>query len=166
MPSVSKSQQRAMGMAYAAKKGDIPKSKLLGPARQMAKSMTAKDIRGFATTKHKGLPEKVAGDFIMNKHIMRGFRSEVEKDAAIGSIVKGIGSKVLSAGKKFGRQAVEGGKAISFGNKKMGVKGALGVAKDIAVSKRFSTLKKGLGGAAAVGSVGGGGYMFGSRRGK
>jgi hypothetical protein len=62
MPSVSKSQQRLMGQAYAYKTGDI-KLKDLDPKyaeeiKDLAKSMTKKQLRDFAKTNHKGLPEK------------------------------------------------------------------------------------------------------------
>lgn len=55
--AVSKKQQKAMGIALAAKKGDIPKSKLKGASKEMVK-MSEKDLEDFASTKHKGLPEK------------------------------------------------------------------------------------------------------------
>ena len=56
MPSVSKAQQRFMGMVYATKKGDMP-----NPSPEVAAaaaSMKKKDAKDFASTKHKGLPEK------------------------------------------------------------------------------------------------------------
>ena len=56
MPAVSKAQQRFMGMVYAAKKGDMP-----NPSPEVAAaaaSMKKKDAKDFASTKHKGLPEK------------------------------------------------------------------------------------------------------------
>ena len=55
--AVSKSQQQAAGAALAAKKGDIPKSELKGASKEMYK-MSEKDLKDFAGTKHKGLPEK------------------------------------------------------------------------------------------------------------
>lgn len=59
MPSVSKSQQQAMAIALAAKRGDIPKSRLRGASTQMAASMSASQLGDFASTKRKGLPERV-----------------------------------------------------------------------------------------------------------
>jgi hypothetical protein len=54
--SVSKSQQRAAGIALAAKrKGETPPGK--GAAAEMAK-MSTKELEKFAGTKHKGLPAK------------------------------------------------------------------------------------------------------------
>ena len=54
--SVSKSQQRFMGMVHATKKGEMK-----GGSKEVekaAKSMTGKEAEKFASTKHKGLPEK------------------------------------------------------------------------------------------------------------
>lgn len=59
MPSESKAQQRASGMALAAKRGEIPKSKLGPASKQMAK-MSEKALREYASTKHKGLPGHVS----------------------------------------------------------------------------------------------------------
>jgi hypothetical protein len=54
--SVSKAQQRFMGMVHAKKKG-----KMKGGSKEVdkaAKSMTGKEAEKYASTKHKGLPEK------------------------------------------------------------------------------------------------------------
>ena len=53
--AVSKKQQKFMGMVHAAQKGEKPASKEVG---KVAKSMGKKDAEDFASTKHKGLPEK------------------------------------------------------------------------------------------------------------
>jgi hypothetical protein len=54
--AVSKKQQRFMGMVHAAQKGEKPASKEVA---KVAKDMGKKDAKDFASTKHKGLPEKV-----------------------------------------------------------------------------------------------------------
>jgi hypothetical protein len=56
--AVSQAQRKAAGIAYAAAKGDIPKSELRGASKEMAK-MPAGELKKFAKTKEKGLPEKV-----------------------------------------------------------------------------------------------------------
>lgn len=61
MPSVSKSQQRLMGMAYAVKSGkkslgDLPASVRSSVSR--LQSMTKDQLRKFASTDHEGLPAK------------------------------------------------------------------------------------------------------------
>jgi hypothetical protein len=68
--STSKSQQRLMGQAYAYKKGDL-KSKDLNPEyadkiKDLAKSMTKKQLKDFASTKHDKLPNKVKESKILN----------------------------------------------------------------------------------------------------
>jgi hypothetical protein len=55
--AVSKKQQRFMGMVSAAKKGEKPASKEVA---KVAKTMKKSDAEDFASTKHKGLPEKAA----------------------------------------------------------------------------------------------------------
>lgn len=53
--AVSKKQQKFMGMVHAAQKGEKPASKEVA---KVAKDMKKKDAEDFASTKHKGLPEK------------------------------------------------------------------------------------------------------------
>lgn len=59
MPAKSKAQQKAAGAALAAKRGDIPKSKLQGASKSMVVSMTEKELDELASTKRKGKPEHV-----------------------------------------------------------------------------------------------------------
>jgi hypothetical protein len=59
MPAKSKAQQRFMGMVHALQKGEIKPSKVSGKVKKAAKSMKKKDADDFASTKHKGLPNKV-----------------------------------------------------------------------------------------------------------
>jgi hypothetical protein len=61
MPAKSKAQQKAAGAALSAKRGDSPKSKLQGASKQMASSMSEKQLEELASTKRKGKPER-AGD--------------------------------------------------------------------------------------------------------
>jgi hypothetical protein len=58
MPAKSKKQQKAAGAALAAKRGERSKSSLKGASKQMAKSMSEKQLRDFAKTKRKNLPTK------------------------------------------------------------------------------------------------------------
>jgi hypothetical protein len=62
--ATSKKQQKFMGMVHAAQKGEKPASKEVG---KVAKSMGKKDAEDFASTKHKGLPEKKKSDTKENK---------------------------------------------------------------------------------------------------
>jgi hypothetical protein len=57
--AVSKQQQKFMGMVHAMKKGE--KVKGASPElKKAAKSMSKADAKDFASTKHKGLPQKVS----------------------------------------------------------------------------------------------------------
>ena len=60
MPAKSKAQQKAAGAALAAKRGEIPKSKLQGASKSMVESMTEKELDELASTKRKGKPEHVS----------------------------------------------------------------------------------------------------------
>jgi hypothetical protein len=53
--SLSRAQQRFMGMVYAAKKGKTPASSEVAKA---ASGISKKEAKKFASTKHEGLPEK------------------------------------------------------------------------------------------------------------
>ena len=56
MPAQSKAQQRFMGMVHAVQKGDME-----APSKEVEKaadSMTKKDAKDYASTSHKGLPNK------------------------------------------------------------------------------------------------------------
>lgn len=76
MPSVSKKQQKLMGMAYAFAKGDMPDASK--SVRDLAKSFikgekkgtktykrNLKKLKDFASTKHDNLPEKVSENHIL-----------------------------------------------------------------------------------------------------
>ena len=54
--AVSKKQQEFFGVVRGMQKGDIPKK---GKAGKVAKDISKKDVKDFASTKHKGLPKKV-----------------------------------------------------------------------------------------------------------
>jgi hypothetical protein len=58
MPAKSKAQQKAAGAALAAKRGEMPKSKLKGASAEMEKSMSKDELEELAETKRKNLPDK------------------------------------------------------------------------------------------------------------
>lgn len=63
----SKAQQAFMGMVYARKKGKMKKGEASPEVEAAARSMTKKEAKKFAKTKHKGLPEKVTEAVVDNK---------------------------------------------------------------------------------------------------
>ena len=74
MPASSKSQQRFFGVVKAMQKGDIPKK---GKAGKIAKQMSKKDVDDFASTKHKGKPEKVKREMKVRNLIKKMVREEL-----------------------------------------------------------------------------------------
>jgi hypothetical protein len=76
MPAQSKSQQRFFGVVKAMQKGDIPKK---GRAGKIAKTMDKDDVDDFASTKHKGKPEKVKREMKVRNLIKKMVREELAK---------------------------------------------------------------------------------------
>ena len=64
MPAQSKQQQKFMGMVHALKKGDMNPSDASPELKKAADSMSSKDAKDFASTKHKGLPKKVKQEIV------------------------------------------------------------------------------------------------------
>jgi hypothetical protein len=85
----SKSQQKFFGMVHAAQKGEKPASKEVA---KVAKDIGKKDAEDFASTKHKGLPDKVkkkkVDESILTENtlqaIVRRFGKEVREFAQGG----------------------------------------------------------------------------------
>jgi hypothetical protein len=74
MPAVSKAQQRFMGMVHAAQTGDME-----NPSPEVSKaadSMSDKDAKDFASTSHKGLPDKKTEHINKLKEIIRNMVRE------------------------------------------------------------------------------------------
>lgn len=90
MPSVSASQQRLMGQAYGVRqfrdsngeKGLDPKDvdpKYRDQIVSMSKSMTKKQLKDFAGTKHKNLPETVEEETIKDIYFKLSPDSQYDK---------------------------------------------------------------------------------------
>ena len=105
--AVSKAQRAAAGIAYAAKKGDLPKSELRGASKEMAK-MASGELKKFAKTKEKGLPEKVKEED----------REDVEETTVSGSVAASEAApKAKKGGMQFGKGVYEAAIAESFQKK-------------------------------------------------
>ena len=61
MPSVSKKQQKFMGIVRAIQKGEEPASKFSKSAQKAAKKMKKSSVKKYAKTKHDDLPTKKEG---------------------------------------------------------------------------------------------------------
>lgn len=62
MPAKSQAQQKAAGAALAAKRGEVPKTRLKGASREMYETMTEKELDELATVKRSKLPEHAGND--------------------------------------------------------------------------------------------------------
>ena len=87
MPAQSKSQQRFFGVVKAMQKGDIPKK---GKAGKIAKSMSKDDVDDFASTKHKGKPEKVKREQRVRELIKKMVREELDETTVRISKMKDV----------------------------------------------------------------------------
>ena len=76
MPASSKAQQRFFGVVKAMQKGDLPKT---GKAGKIAKTMDKDDVDKYASTKHKGKPEKVKREMRVRNLIKKMVREELAK---------------------------------------------------------------------------------------
>ena len=76
MPASSKAQQRFFGVVKSMQKGDKPKE---GEAGKIAKQMSKKDVDKYASTKHKGKPEKVKREMKVKNLIKKMVREELAK---------------------------------------------------------------------------------------
>lgn len=62
MPAQSKAQQRFMGMVHAAQKGELENPS--PEVAKVAKDMSDKDAKDYASTSHKGLPNRVKQEIL------------------------------------------------------------------------------------------------------
>ncbi len=97
MPATSVAQQRLMGQAYAVKNGELDikdvDPKYREDIQKLADGMTLQQLKDFAETKHKGLPDKVKKESV-----------EVSENSPIATLssVNGMGPLSLPVGDKPG----------------------------------------------------------------
>ena len=90
MPAVSKAQQRFMGMVHAAQKGEEPAS---ADVAKVAADMDKKSAKDFASTKHKGLPDKKEENIQKIKEIIRKMvRERMIDEMNVTGNVQGYGT--------------------------------------------------------------------------
>ena len=81
--AVSKQQQKFMGMVHAMQTGEKVKS-ASPELKKVAKTMSKRDAKDFASTKHQGLPKKVSESVMLEagstlEHIINKFKHETKK---------------------------------------------------------------------------------------
>jgi len=80
--AVSKAQQKFFGMVRAKQKGEMPNAS--PEVKKAAASMSKKDVKDFAATKHKGLPAKKESAKIHHANAIGG-SSMLHKEGYIGA---------------------------------------------------------------------------------
>lgn len=75
--AVSKQQQKFFGLVRAIQKGEASGSP---EAEKAAQDMSKKDVKDFASTKHKGLPKKVQSESNLNQKIKELKKKPVKED--------------------------------------------------------------------------------------
>jgi hypothetical protein len=97
MPSLSQQQQKLMGLALSYKRGKVSSSEVSKSVRQLANSMSEKELEAFAGTKHKGLPKKVSE---YKKSITREEINQLVSDAVQEVMSEKFNVKVLTSEQK------------------------------------------------------------------
>jgi len=111
MPATSKSQQKLMGIVHAIQKGEADPKDFSKGAQQMAKDMKPGDVKDFASTSHKGLPDKKEEQIQKLKERIRSMiREKMMKEISATGNVDGYGTpfafgKPENEKKKAKRQA-------------------------------------------------------------
>jgi hypothetical protein len=112
MPAVSQKQQKFFGIVRAIQKGEIAPT--TPETAKVAVSMKNKDVKKFASTKHKGLPEKkevkesLRSSLLSDKKFMKKIAKENEDQKP----------KVKKTFSTFNKNAQEAKKRYEVDNKK------------------------------------------------
>ncbi len=115
MPAVSKAQQRFMGMVHAAQKGDMENPS--PEVEKAADSMSDKDAKDFASTSHKGLPDKVKEAIIKELRSVRAIQTDYAK--VIDSMEKHLDAYKKSKGTPAEKQHIQQLKTLTAQKKKL-----------------------------------------------
>ena len=105
MPALSKKQQRFFGIVRAIQKGEMAPT--TPETAKAAADMKKKDVKDFASTKHKGLPEKKVSkeekDFSQKDKIMKKVKSlhkhlykNLHKGDKSGDVNEGFKTDILT----------------------------------------------------------------------
>ncbi len=104
MPSVSKKQQKFMGIVRSIQKGEQPASKFSKDAQDAAKKMKKSSVKKYAKTKHDDLPVKKES---LSKSQIKKMRDEFDKTGELPPHLKKISKAKKEFEKKFKVKDVE-----------------------------------------------------------
>lgn len=142
MPAKSKNQQQIMGMALAYKRGELSDDEVSAEIIRMANSMTEKQLKDFAETKHDGLPDKIGEeelrgiirDIIIDERYKKVVRNKkVKRKKECGKGKKAVGGKCVKMSSTEKRKRSKGAKK---GSKKRSSKTSSSRKRKKSISKR------------------------------
>ena len=110
MPSVSKKQQKFMGIVRAIQKGEADPSDFNKDAQDAAKKMKKTSVKKYAKTKHKGLPNKKVNEGRV-LHFTKIKDKTLEKHLKV--IAKKVGAKVSKISGGFKVDADNDGRKLA-----------------------------------------------------
>ena len=104
MPSVSKKQQKFMGIVRAIQKGEEPAGKFSKDAQDAAKKMKKSSVKKYAKTKHNDLPIKKES---LSKSQIKKMRDEFDKTGELPPHLKKVAKGKKEFEKKFKVKDIE-----------------------------------------------------------
>ncbi len=115
MPAVSKAQQKFMGMVHAAQKGDMENPS--PEVEKAADSMSDKDAKDFASTSHKGLPDKIKEMVLAELRSVKAIQTDYAK--VLDSMEKSLEAYKKSKGTPAEKQHIQQLKTLTAQKKKL-----------------------------------------------
>ena len=115
MPAVSKAQQKFMGMVHAAQKGDMENPS--PEVEKAADSMSDKDAKDFASTSHKGLPDRIKEMVLAELRSVKAIQTDYAK--VLDSMEKSLEAYKKSKGTPAEKQHIQQLKTLTAQKKKL-----------------------------------------------
>lgn len=115
MPAQSKAQQKFMGMVHAAQKGDMENPS--PEVEKAADSMSDKDAKDFASTSHKGLPDKIKEMVLAELRSVRAIQTDYAK--VLDAMEKHLTAYKQSKGTPSEKQHIQQLKTLTAQKKKL-----------------------------------------------
>jgi hypothetical protein len=115
MPAQSKAQQKFMGMVHATQKGDME-----SPSPEVSKaadSMSDKDAKDFASTSHKGLPDKIKEMVLAELRSVKAIQTDYTK--VIDAMEKHLAAYKKSKGTPAEKEHIQKLKTLTAQKKKL-----------------------------------------------
>jgi hypothetical protein len=115
MPAVSKAQQKFMGMVHATQKGDME-----SPSPEVSKaadSMSDTDAKDFASTSHKGLPDKIKEMVLAELRSVKAIQTDYTK--VIDAMEKHLAAYKKSKGTPAEKEHIQKLKTLTAQKKKL-----------------------------------------------